>query len=227
MVSLPGKPQSELDKEITKAEAECFSFQLDEARKSGCYPPEVAAKLIAQAAGVFVSADKIEERLNQAARDRSLPIYATGEIVRWDGDIPFFGSLSVYWDDLNSWLAINEPRIGCIFQNPVTRAANAQTETQTTLPAEKVEVVPVMPTQMPDPWEIEDPKDPEPVQLWYTPARYFARQLVRDDSTLLTKRNTLANKVVQSLTNAGINKRGCCCRLKTDHLCRLKIDQAL
>lgn len=58
------------------------------------------------------------------------------------------------------------------------------------------------------PWLIADPNDPQPKQSWYIPARYFARQLVKDDSTLLTKRNKLAVKVVQSLSNAGIKKRG-------------------
>lgn len=57
-------------------------------------------------------------------------------------------------------------------------------------------------------WLIIDPKDPNPKQPWYTPARYFARQLVKDNPTLLTKRNLLAGKVVQSLTNVGIKKRG-------------------
>ena len=59
-----------------------------------------------------------------------------------------------------------------------------------------------------DPWLIRDPKDPEPAQSWYTPARYFARQIVREDSTLLGKRDLLARRVVQSLTQAGIKKRG-------------------
>lgn len=54
------------------------------------------------------------------------------------------------------------------------------------------------------PWEVADPKDPEPNQTWYISARYFARQLVLDDPTLLTKRNLLANKTSQSLFNAGV-----------------------
>jgi hypothetical protein len=58
------------------------------------------------------------------------------------------------------------------------------------------------------PWLIVDPVDPPPAQAWYTPARYFARQLVLKDSTLLTKRLLLAEKVSQSLSNAGICKRG-------------------
>jgi len=58
------------------------------------------------------------------------------------------------------------------------------------------------------PWLIPNPNDPEPAQPWYTPARYFARKLVVDDPTLLTKRDLLASKVVVSLRNASIYKRG-------------------
>lgn len=75
-------------------------------------------------------------------------------------------------------------------------------------PAAKVEAVPEMQSEPPKPWLIADPADPEPIYPWYTPARYFARQLVIGDSTLLTKRALLAEKIVQSLTNAGIYKRG-------------------
>jgi hypothetical protein len=58
------------------------------------------------------------------------------------------------------------------------------------------------------PWLHAEPEDPIPEQLWYVLARYFARKLVIDDSTLLTKRDLLANKVAHSLSNAGIMKRG-------------------
>jgi len=55
---------------------------------------------------------------------------------------------------------------------------------------------------------IDNPNDPEPILAWYTPARYFARQLVKEDPTLLTKTSILANKVVQSLNRVGVFKRG-------------------
>ena len=58
------------------------------------------------------------------------------------------------------------------------------------------------------PWLIPDPGDPEAAHSWYTPARYFARQLIKDDSTRPTMRDLLATKVVQSLTDANIYKRG-------------------
>jgi hypothetical protein len=57
-------------------------------------------------------------------------------------------------------------------------------------------------------WDVYDSRDPIPAQPWYTPARYFARQLVKGDPTLLTKRAKLATKVVQSLSGVGFYKRG-------------------
>uniref|UniRef100_E6QQ54 Uncharacterized protein n=1 Tax=mine drainage metagenome TaxID=410659 RepID=E6QQ54_9ZZZZ len=58
------------------------------------------------------------------------------------------------------------------------------------------------------PWLIAQTNDPVPDFPWYTAARYFARQLVKDDSTLLTKRPLLSQKVEQSLNAVGIKKRG-------------------
>ena len=58
------------------------------------------------------------------------------------------------------------------------------------------------------PWLVVDPTDPIAPHHWYTPARYFARQLVLSDSTLLIKKLVLADKVSRSLASAGIYKRG-------------------
>jgi hypothetical protein len=57
-------------------------------------------------------------------------------------------------------------------------------------------------------WLICNSNDPKPAQPWYTPARYFARQLVVKDSTLLNKRDLLAKKVAASLKSARFYKRG-------------------
>jgi hypothetical protein len=59
-----------------------------------------------------------------------------------------------------------------------------------------------------NPWDIPDSRDPEPEQSWYIAARYFARQLVREDSTLLRRRSILAKQVAESLNDVGIKKRG-------------------
>ncbi len=58
------------------------------------------------------------------------------------------------------------------------------------------------------PWLIPDPNDPEPAQPWYTPARYFARQLVKEKPTLLSHSNLLAVETLKLMTNAGVKKRG-------------------
>lgn len=57
-------------------------------------------------------------------------------------------------------------------------------------------------------WLIKDVRDPEPEQDWYISARYFARQHLRNDKTLLIKREILASKVSDSLKIAKIFKRG-------------------
>lgn len=62
--------------------------------------------------------------------------------------------------------------------------------------------------QSESPWLVIDPRDPTPAHDWYTPARYFARQLVKDDSTRLLKTLILADMVAKSLAKVGIKKRG-------------------
>ena len=59
-----------------------------------------------------------------------------------------------------------------------------------------------------EPWKEHRKGDPDPKHPWRTVARYFARELVRDDSTLLTKNSLLHNKIVASLADVGIYKRG-------------------
>lgn len=59
-----------------------------------------------------------------------------------------------------------------------------------------------------NPWEIINPKDPPPKQPWYTAARYFARELVKGDTTLLHNTNKLRNRIRDSLKRVGVCKRG-------------------
>ena len=58
------------------------------------------------------------------------------------------------------------------------------------------------------PWLAIDPSDPKAQQSWYTPARYFARQFVIKDSSLILKKFLLADQVSKSLADVGIFKRG-------------------
>lgn len=67
---------------------------------------------------------------------------------------------------------------------------------------------PVVASSNAKPWLSVDPQDPAPMQPWYTPARYFARQFVIEKPTLLANRELLAGKVSTALFNAGFKKRG-------------------
>lgn len=58
------------------------------------------------------------------------------------------------------------------------------------------------------PWLIHNPDDPEPKQGWYTAARYFAREIVKEDPSLLTKRKLLTPKIAERLAKVRIFKRG-------------------
>ena len=59
-----------------------------------------------------------------------------------------------------------------------------------------------------EPWWTSHPDDPEPSSSWYIPARYFARQLVKADPALMTKRKLLAQKIQLALADHRIFKRG-------------------
>jgi hypothetical protein len=122
-IHLPGTPPSWLDNEIAKAEEDVFSFQHKEALKSGRYHFHVAARLIAQDAGILVSTSKLQARLISDARDKKLPVYQIGQSLRWDGEQKFTSVLEIFWDDLNKWLAVNEPRIEYEFPAPHTSNA--------------------------------------------------------------------------------------------------------
>lgn len=90
-------------------------------------------------------------------------------------------------------------------------AVNALADAYIDEPAPATDTVtpaPVVADSDAKPWLQADPRDPAPDQHWYTPARYFARQLVVSDSTLLIKKTVLADKVSKSLASAGIYKRG-------------------
>ena len=58
------------------------------------------------------------------------------------------------------------------------------------------------------PWLIHNPDDPEPTCTWYTQARYFARELIKETPTLLNNRSNLAKKVNEIFKKYGIKKRG-------------------
>ncbi len=58
------------------------------------------------------------------------------------------------------------------------------------------------------PWLIPNSNDPVAKELWYTPARYFARELLKKEPLLLKSRLRLADKVKDAMKTYGIYKRG-------------------
>jgi hypothetical protein len=66
----------------------------------------------------------------------------------------------------------------------------------------------VQPVTQTKPWLIKDDADPAPEQDWYIPARYFARQCVKNDAELANDRRKLAVEVVKLLVENKIYKRG-------------------
>jgi hypothetical protein len=68
----------------------------------------------------------------------------------------------------------------------------------------RTEVAPAIQDKEHKPWLVADPRDPDPGQPWYTPARYFARQFVIENPTLLTKKHELEKKVVLAMNNAEV-----------------------
>lgn len=112
---------------------------------------------------------------------------------------------------LNQWLDIANDK-GLKYHSWIKKYAQAvqsYAPVEPAAPAAKKRVAPdTSPSGDDKPWLIADSNDPAPDYHWYTPARYFARQLVKDDSTLLVKKEMLADKTATSLAGVGIFKRG-------------------
>lgn len=58
------------------------------------------------------------------------------------------------------------------------------------------------------PWLIANSSDPVADYTWYIPARYFARETLKTEPTLLAKKDILAGRVNTLFKNFGIKKRG-------------------
>lgn len=58
------------------------------------------------------------------------------------------------------------------------------------------------------PWLIANSSDPVAAYTWYISARYFARETLKTEPTLLAKKDTLASRVNTLFKKYGIKKRG-------------------
>lgn len=57
------------------------------------------------------------------------------------------------------------------------------------------------------PWLVVDPRDPVPALDWHTPARYFAREVLKEKPLLKNNRKRVAEEVANRLVGAGIKPR--------------------
>lgn len=96
-----------------------YSVQEREKREQGRYTLDEAAEEISRETGE--RRETVSQRLKEAARQGTLCVYAPGEKVklRYTAAKPVrtFHE-EAYWDDLNAWLAENEPRLGYRFSLP-------------------------------------------------------------------------------------------------------------
>ena len=114
---------------------------------------------------------------------------------------------SQYRRDITDELAKKESALRLDESNHITiNSFNRWAHEKYKLPPEN-KVDSKQPTQD-KPWLIVDPRDPQTSSAWYTPARYFARQLIIENANLLHKKDTLTDKIAKSLADVGIYKRG-------------------
>ncbi|WP_144157524.1 hypothetical protein [Paraburkholderia sp. BCC1885] len=100
-----------------------FAMQEAEKQAAGRYTLREAAKAIAGTGERF---EALEAKLCGAAERRELPVHGPGERARYEYTNgrcarPFYEE--AHWDDLNTWLEKNEPRIMFRFPSPAARKA--------------------------------------------------------------------------------------------------------
>lgn len=166
---------------------------------AGRHTIEEAAHAIAEATENSVTS--IADALTRDVFASKIPAYMPGktipktyqssrEVREWYEEL--------YWDELNTWLTQELPRVTFRFPSPSLQAK----------PANDSPASLELHSDQDKPWTAHKEGDPEPAQSWYTAARYFARTCVTRDPTFLTRRDALAKEVSRLLVTVGIFKRG-------------------
>ena len=101
--------------------------QQDTARESaGRYTLRQASEEIARHTGE--SANELVEKFKRTVRDCNLAVHRPGERARYYPETVREFYEEAYWDDLNSWLGANEPRIEWRFTKPLRAEHQASAE---------------------------------------------------------------------------------------------------
>lgn len=168
----------------------------------------------------IISDAKLKSRIEEYESDENLIIalnvyvnlYQLNVWAREQGDVFCKKHEWVPYIDERGWnnFEVEPPSLKVEFKletRPIQKQASQVAPVGVVGPSGGMETAKAGPLDL-KPWLIADSTDPTPKLEWYTPARYFARQLVVEDSKLLLKKLVLADKVATSLKNAGIYKRG-------------------
>jgi len=150
--------------------------------RAGFYTIAEAVEVVKREADV-----NIHDHLIEAVRSGALPTYEPNSTKRYiygkDKRVRDFHE-EVYWQDLNDWLEVNERLISYRLLDPsgkpTAKAKAAGYDTN-------------------NPWWTHNPKDPEAEQYWFTPARYFARELLKEKPNLKKNRDKLADETAIQL----------------------------
>jgi hypothetical protein len=110
--------------EYTKQREQFFEQELNNCIKAGRYTLELASIYIAR--NSRTDERSILETLMESVREGKLKTYAPGSDGPYKSKVVREFYEEVFWDDLNSWLKNNWPRLGCSFPNPDELAKQAQ-----------------------------------------------------------------------------------------------------
>jgi hypothetical protein len=107
---------------MDRAACDEYKSGRDDRLSKGRYNLEEAAILIGKETGE--RADEMLEKLKRAVLDKTLPVYEPDKLARYQCDTVRHFYEEAYANDLNAWLAANEPRIAWRFPDPQGNATD-------------------------------------------------------------------------------------------------------
>lgn len=184
-----------LDAEKEHAEVGCLKAKDAKEQAEAAYANAQAEKLSDEA--IKTAFDDLE-KANQKLSEANQSLIKTDQLIT---------KAAQYRRDITDELAKKESALRRDESNRITINSFNQWVSEKYKLTPESKVTSEQPAQD-KPWLIVDPRDPPTTSSWYTPARYFARQLIKENANLLHNRDALTKKVAKSLGDVGIYKRG-------------------
>lgn len=135
-----------------------------------------------------------DNALTQAIKARIYHEIISGASINHPELLGLMEQLYCYYQDLLSYTAISDSakQSAQQLENKDSDVHTVNNKNQSTI----------------EPWLIKNPNDPPHKLDWYIPARYFARELCKENEKLRGDIEQLTNEIVSKLTDKGIYKRG-------------------